>query len=75
MSENTWTYLGLDSEILELIKEEDIENSVVENWKFASRHRVTIAKIDSKLRENTHRTEHIAPTTKSRTVKLPYLQL
>ena len=65
----------LDSEILELIKEEDIENSVVENGKFASRHRVVIAKIDSKLRENTPTTEHVAPTTKSRTVKLPYLQL
>ena len=34
-----------------------------------------IAKIDSKLRENTLTTEHVAPTTKSRTVKLPYLQL
>ena len=65
----------LDSEILELIKEEDIENSVVENGKFASRHGVVIAKIDSKLRENTPTTEHVAPTTKSRKVKLPYLQL
>ena len=65
----------LDSEILELIKEADTENSVVENGKFASRHRVVIAKIDSNLRENTPTTEYVAPTTKSRTVKLPYLQL
>ena len=47
--------------MLESIKEEDVEN---ENGKFASRHRVLIAKI-----------EHVVPTTKSRTVKLPYLQL
>ena len=65
----------LDSEILELIKEEEIENSVLENGKFASRHRVVIAKIDSRLRENTPTTEHVAPTTKSRSVKLPLLQL
>ena len=51
------------------------ENSVVENGKFASRHRVVIPKIDSNLRENTPTTEYVAPTTKSRTVKLPYLQL
>ena len=39
------------------------------------RHRVVIAKIDSKLRENTPATEHVVPTTKSRTVKLTYLGL
>ena len=59
----------LDPEILELTKEDDIENSVVENGKFASRHRVVIAKIDSKLRENTPTTGHVVPTTKSQKVQ------
>ena len=35
----------LDSELLELIKDEDIENSVVENGKFAPRHSSGVATI------------------------------
>ena len=34
-----------------------------------------IAKLDSKLRKNTPTTANVAPTTKQRSVKLPYLQL
>ena len=66
---------NLDLEILKIIKEEDIEKFVVESGTFASRHRVVIAKIESKTVANTPTTERAAPVVKSRAVKLPYLQL
>lgn len=49
----TWESLGLklDSDILELIKEEDIENDEI--GQFLSPHRVLIAKIEPKTRETT----------------------
>ena len=65
----------LDSKILEVIKEEDIENYIVESGEFASRHRFVIAMIESRTRENTPTIERVAPIAKPQTVKLPYLQL
>ena len=65
----------LDGEILELIKEEDIEKDIIESGKFASRHRVVVTKVESKIRENLQTTGNPSPATKQRTVKLPYLQL
>ena len=65
----------LDGEILELIKEEDIEKDILESGKFASRHRIVVTKVNSKIRENLQATGNPSPAAEQRTVKLPYLQL
>eukprot|EP00112_Aurelia_sp_Birch-Aquarium-sp1_P017158 Seg3959.1 transcript_id=Seg3959.1/GoldUCD/mRNA.D3Y31 product="ATP-dependent DNA helicase tlh1" protein_id=Seg3959.1/GoldUCD/D3Y31 len=65
----------LDRELLELVKDEDIEKEVIESGKFASSHRVVVTKVESKIRENLRATGNVAPAAKQRTVKLPYLQL